>query len=161
MSDGISDIEPHQQVALYPTFGHLDRAGENWIVHLRGIVYEEGEERALRRLLKKFLTRAMQVESHELESALAAQRLSGFMTAHEPGQRIAVRVGSHAHILRCKTQAATAFLAVSCKLSLAEVANACASRATCKTTGSTFEVLSRHREHCVPRPGPNSLAPPA
>lgn len=100
----LSEIEPHQSVITYPSYGTMDREQRTWNIQIRGTVFEPCGDDYQSRLLVRFLQRAMQGEGKIVESQMFRHRVSSFLAQHKRGKRVTIRVGDKMYRLRHLTR---------------------------------------------------------
>jgi phosphatidate phosphatase APP1 len=101
ISDPPVDLPAHDQLVLYPTFGHLSSDGRMWHVGVSGVVFESGNPNNLRRkMFTRVLQQLLKVPSSELQSAVFQRRVDQFLVTTQRGKRLAVEVGSTTHRLQ-------------------------------------------------------------
>ncbi|MCH2128050.1 MAG: DUF2183 domain-containing protein [Pirellulaceae bacterium] len=137
-----SQIEPHERVVIYPSYGYLDRNECSWKITIRGAVYEPCEEDVRDRILVRMLSRAMTTNIHELQSEVFQQRVSSFLAQHERGKQIVIRVGDKRYRLRGRTRRNGHFRGI-LRLSVDQV-HQLRQRGHVRNGWIQFEVLTRH-----------------
>ena len=70
MPSQLSEIELHESVVIYPSFGYLDHDQRSWKIKIHGAVYEPCHDSFQDRMLVRLLTRAMKTGVHELNSKI-------------------------------------------------------------------------------------------
>lgn len=100
--DAAAEIEPSQRVVFYPTFGW--RVPRGWEVLVHGAVFREGVDDYRRRVFMGLLRRVLQLSPEDYQSEIFRQRVAGFLAREQPGQRLALKLGSDAKLLSKRTR---------------------------------------------------------
>jgi phosphatidate phosphatase APP1 len=95
----VTNLAPHETVALFPSLGHLDPSQRHWHVQVHGEIYSSGQVGLGKRLLLKLLQRAMKASDAALQTDLFRGRIARFLANDCSGRRIAVRLGDDVHVL--------------------------------------------------------------
>lgn len=98
-----TNLESHESVVFYPTYGVLEPDGVTWRIPVAGTVFEPGEVGITKRVLLRLLQRVMRADRIDFQSPIFQQRIRGFTAAVEPGKRVAVRIGRRSQTLHKKT----------------------------------------------------------
>jgi phosphatidate phosphatase APP1 len=88
-----TNLERHESVVFYPTYGVLEQDGVTWRIPVAGTVYEPGMVGITKRLMLRLLQRVMQADRADFQSPIFQERIRGFVAAVEKGKRVAVSVG--------------------------------------------------------------------
>ncbi len=99
-----SKLELDESVVLYPSPAIWRRKDQCWLVAVRGSVHASVDVPLRKRIMLRLLRRAMNAETHELESDVFRDRISGFIVSGEKGKRLAVNIGDETHLLRRKSR---------------------------------------------------------
>lgn len=101
----LTNLTNEDRVVLFPSLGHLDAAGEHWIVNVHGDVSAAAGKPSLgKRMLLKLLQRSMRATREECSSELFQRRMGRFLALDRPGRRIAVQFGDRVHVLPKKSR---------------------------------------------------------
>ncbi len=98
-----TNLDSHESVVFYPTYGVLEPDGVTWRIPVAGSVFEAGDVGIAKRLLLRLLQRLMRADRIDFQSPIFQDRIRGFIAAAEPGKRVAVRVGRRTQTLHKKT----------------------------------------------------------
>ena len=99
-----SDLRASDEVQFFPAVARLDGAGENWLVHVGGIVFEPGPDNLRRKLILRLFRRVLKAQRHELTTEFFHERVRGFLVITQRGRNIAVRIGDSTKHLPRKTK---------------------------------------------------------
>lgn len=90
----ISDLDPCDQVVLFPTLGHLGADGL-WQVQVHGDVFAPAPKLSLgKRFLLRMLQKSMLASDEAVASDIFQQRIARFLAINGHDKRIAVRIGN-------------------------------------------------------------------
>src|SRR5437899_2695086 len=98
-----TNLADEDQVVLFPSLASKSRDGKHWIVDLHGDVFAPGKLGLAKRVLLRWLRRAMQATADDLAGAIFSERIARFTAQNRPGRRLAVRVG-HERIVTAKSR---------------------------------------------------------
>jgi hypothetical protein len=90
----VGELRSHEDVVVYPTFGHLTPDGTAWHVAVAGAVFEPGTSNLGRRMFVRVLQQLLRMSNEELDSHYFQRRIDGFLVSTERGKRIWVHFGS-------------------------------------------------------------------
>ena len=99
-----SELRASDEVQFFPAVARLDSTGENWLVHVGGIVFEPGPDNLRRKLMLRLFRRVLKAEHHELTTDFFHQRVRGFLVITQRGRNIAVRIGESTKYLPRRTK---------------------------------------------------------
>jgi phosphatidate phosphatase APP1 len=100
----VTNLAPHESVALFPSLGHLEPDGRHWRIQVHGEVFSAGRVGLGKRFLLKLLQRAMKAPDAAFQTELFRDRIARFLASDCPGRRIAVRLGEDVHVLAKKSR---------------------------------------------------------
>jgi phosphatidate phosphatase APP1 len=98
-----TNLERHDAVVLYPTYGALEPDGVTWRIPVSGTVHGPGDVGLTKRVLLRLLQRVMKADRSDFQSPIFRERIRGFVAATEKGKRVAVRVGRQTQTLHKRT----------------------------------------------------------
>ncbi|MCH7729614.1 MAG: DUF2183 domain-containing protein [Planctomycetes bacterium] len=87
-----SQIHSDEVVTFYPTAAHLDSNLDEWVVPIRGIIFEPEEDSLRRRLLISLIRRSFGLKKAEPETEIFKQRVRLFLVDNERGKQIDIRI---------------------------------------------------------------------
>jgi phosphatidate phosphatase APP1 len=95
----ISDLDPRDQVVLFPSLGHLGADGL-WHVQVHGDVFSPAPKLSLgKRFLLRMLQKSMRASDEAFASEIFQQRIARFLAINGHDKRIAIRIGDVEHPL--------------------------------------------------------------
>lgn len=98
-TESLTNLQPDEQVVLFPTIGYRSHDGRGWHVQVHGDVFSHGPVGLGKRFLLKLLQRVMKVPSGEFETDLFRYRIQRFLANDEPGKRMAIKVGDAVYVI--------------------------------------------------------------
>jgi len=99
-----TNLDREDTVVLYPTFGHLEKDGQTWRIHVSGTVYEAGSISFRKQLLMRVLQRVVKVQPEGSEHETFQLRIREFVAPTSRGKRLALMIGNEVHPLRKATR---------------------------------------------------------
>lgn len=99
-----TNIRQHDQVVIYPTFGHLARSGRVWRIPITGMVYEGGDACRRKRLWLELLQRLNKFHPNDEQRELFEKRVRAFVARTQRGKQVALCAGNEVYPLKRKTK---------------------------------------------------------
>ncbi len=88
-----TDIQPDEEVVLFPTAAHFDEPTSRWIVPIHGWIYERPDDSLWTSAAARAFMRALDLDDDALAQAVFRARAGSFLAGGEEDRRLAVRVG--------------------------------------------------------------------
>jgi hypothetical protein len=92
-------LGPGEEVVFFPTFARLDEGGADWLLQVRGWVYDPTHDGLVRRQLLGLLCHALEVREHEAEIPLLRERARAFLVGSTRGKRVCICLGDETFAL--------------------------------------------------------------
>jgi hypothetical protein len=98
-----TNLNRHESVVFYPTFGVLEEDGVTWRIPVAGTVFEPGVMGLTKRVMLRLLRRVMRAQEADFQTPIFQERIRGFIAGVEKGKRVAVSCGRQIQPLQKRT----------------------------------------------------------